>query len=81
MMVVKGSPSDVSTWVATRTGAGDYLSEQQTVSGTAYALLLCQAPVTLGTGVSAVTHTELRAGDNAGTLSWLWDRINDGVYD
>lgn len=78
--VVKGTPSNVSSWVSTRTGAGDYLSEQQTVSGTAYALLLCAAPVTLGTGVSEVTHTELRAGDNNGTLSWLWNRINDRNY-
>ena len=80
--VVKGTPADVTTWVALRTAAGDYQSEQQTVSGTAYALLLCSAPVSLGTGVSAVTHAELRAGDQIGAsqLSWLWARVNEGSY-
>jgi hypothetical protein len=78
--VVQGSPSNVTSWVSTRTGAGDYLSEQQTVSGTAYALLLCAAPVTLGSGVSEVTFEDLRAGDLNGSLSWLWTRINTGSY-
>lgn len=78
--VVKGTPTNVTAWVNSRTAAGDYLAEQQTVSGTAYALLLCATPVSLGTGVSAVSHTELRTGDNNGTLSWLWNRINNGNY-
>ncbi len=80
--VVQGSPTDVTNWVNTRTAAGDYLSEQRTVSGTAYALLLCAAPVTLGTGVTAVTHAQLRAGDQIGAngLNWLWTRINTGYY-
>lgn len=78
--VVQGTPANVTAWVATRTAAGDYLAEQQTVSGTAYALLLTSAPVALGAGVSAVTFAALRAGDNAGTLSWLWARIDQGDY-
>ena len=78
--VVKGSPTDVTNWASTRTAAGDYLSEQQIVAGTAYALLLCAAPVTLGTGVTGVTFADLRAGDLSGALSWLWNRVNTGSY-
>lgn len=78
--VVQGSPSNMDAYVATRLAAGDYLSERRDVSGTAYAIFLCSAERTLGTGITAVTFAQMRAGDKAGTLSWLWNRVDRGVY-
>jgi hypothetical protein len=78
--VVKGAPSELQTWLAARSGAGDYVSEQRTVTGTGYALVLARAPEALPSTLSGVTFQELRDGDNAGTLSWLWSRVNDGSY-
>jgi hypothetical protein len=78
--VVKGAPEAVSSFAQARGGAGDFISEQRTVDGTAYALLLCAAPVQLPSGLSAVTFRELREKDRSGALSWLWERVDRGNY-
>ncbi|MDB4987450.1 MAG: hypothetical protein JWN04_2628 [Myxococcaceae bacterium] len=78
--VVKGSPSDISTFAAARASAGDFVSEQRTVSGTAYALILCKAPLTIPTTLSAVTFREMRSKDAVNQLDWLWKRVDAGSY-
>jgi hypothetical protein len=78
--VVQGTPANVAAHLATRLAAGDYLSESRNVAGTQYALYLSGASHTLGTGVTAVTFANMRAGDLAGTLSWLWNRVDAGAY-
>ena len=46
----------------------------------AYALLLTPAPVAVPGALTAVTFRILRAGDLAGDLSWLWQRLDTGAY-
>jgi hypothetical protein len=80
--VVKGPPAALDAFVLGRTRAGDYLSEQRggTDAGTAYALVLTRAPVPIPDDISAVAFREMRAGDQSGALSWLWKRVDSGVY-
>jgi hypothetical protein len=78
--VVKGAPTTVASFVQARSSAGDYLVEQRTVDGTAYALVLCAAPVALPAGLSAVTFRDLRAKDQPEALGWLWQRVDSGGY-
>ncbi len=78
--VVKGTPEAVAGFVETRKSAGDYLSEQRTVDGIAYALLLCAAPVQVPSGITGVTFRELREKDRSGALGWLWERVDKGKY-
>jgi hypothetical protein len=70
----------VTAWTADRVAAGDYLSEQRGVGGTHYALVLTAEPRQLPASLSVVSFEELRSGDNDGTLTWLWDRVNTGAY-
>jgi hypothetical protein len=77
--VVKGAPDVVTAFVAAQTAAGAVLSEQRTVGAAAYALLLTPAPVTAPATLTPVTFRDLRAGDLAGDLSWLWTRIDSGA--
>ena len=56
------------------------LSEQRTVGPVVYALLLTPAPVTVPAALTAVTFRDLRTGDRAGDLSWLWQRVDTGAY-
>ena len=44
------------------------------------AVVLTAAPQTIPSTLSEVSFEELRAGDNDGTLGWLWDRVNAGTY-
>jgi len=78
--VVKGPESAVASFVKERRAAGAYLSEQRTVSGTAYALLLSCTPLTLPGGLSGVPFRDLRTGDESGALHWLWQRVDSGAY-
>jgi hypothetical protein len=78
--MVKGPSASVSDFTRTRRAAGDYVSEQRSVDGTDYALLLTAAPVSLPSGLSGVTFRELREKDRAGSLSWLWNRVDAGMY-
>ena len=70
----------VTAFVATQTPAGAVLSEQRTVGAVAHALLLTPVPVVLAATLTPVTFRELRAGDRAGDLSWLWQRLDTGAY-
>jgi hypothetical protein len=74
--IVKGPPTTLHTWATARVAAGDYVSDKRTIGGTGYALLLTSAPVALGVGLSAVTHTELRTT----ALDWLWEIVDSGDY-
>jgi hypothetical protein len=78
--MIKGPTDMVTAFTRMRTSAGDYLSEQRTVNGSDYALVLSTAPVALPSGLAAVTFRELRAGDADGSLSWLWTRVDKGTY-
>jgi hypothetical protein len=78
--VVKGAPDAVTAFVTAQTATGAALSEQRIVGATAYALLLTSAPVALPGTLAAVTFRDLRAGDLAGDLSWLWQRVDTGTY-
>jgi hypothetical protein len=78
--MVKGAQDAVAAFVQQRVNAGDYVSEQRVVDGTAYALLLCAAPVTIPSTLTGVTFRELREKDRSGVLSWLWQRVDSGVY-
>ncbi|HMJ15457.1 MAG TPA: hypothetical protein VK524_28775, partial [Polyangiaceae bacterium] len=78
--VVKGPANDVSAFVTARTAAGAHLSEQRTVNGTAYALLLTPAPLALPANVTGVDFRALRQGDLNGSLTWLWQRLDSGSY-
>jgi hypothetical protein len=78
--VVKGPADAVSAFTQARSAAGDYVSEQRTISDGTYALILCSAPVSLPSGLSAVPFRELRSKDQAGTLSWLWQRLDTQNY-
>ena len=78
--VIKGAPDAVTAFVTAQTAAGAALSEQRTVGGVAYALLLTPAPVALPGTLTPVTFRNLRAGDVAGDLSWLWQRVDTGAY-
>ena len=78
--VVKGPPDAVTAFVDEQTAAGAVLSEQRTVGAVVYALLLTPAPVTAPAALTAVTFRDLRAGDRAGELSWLWQRVDSGAY-
>jgi hypothetical protein len=78
--MVKGPSNTVSAFTRMRASAGDYVSEERTVNGNDYALLLCTAPLALPSGLAAVTFRELRAGDADASLSWLWTRVDKGNY-
>jgi hypothetical protein len=80
--LIKGAPEIVSTYVKARTDADDYLSEQRTVDGTAYALLLTAAPISLPSTMQPVTFLELRNNEQSGNqkLTWLWNRVDSGNY-
>lgn len=78
--IVKGPPEIVSTYVDIRQNADDYLSEQRTVDGTAYALLLTAAPISVPSTLTPVSFKELRDQDRTGKLSWLWARVDSGNY-
>jgi len=78
--VIKGAPDAVTAFVTTQTATGAVLSEQRTVGGVAYALLLTPAPVVMTGTLTPVTFRNLRAGDLAGDLSWLWQRVDTGAY-
>jgi hypothetical protein len=78
--VFKGAPDAVTAFVASQTAAGAVLSEQRTVGAAAHALLLTPSPVALPGTLTPVTFRELRAGDRAGDLSWLWQRLDTGAY-
>ena len=77
--VVKAT-SGMSSFIDQRTAAGDYISETRSVAGTDYAVLLTGTPFTLPGGISGVSFAEMRAGDNDGSLSWLWSRVNGTAY-
>jgi len=77
--VIKGAPDALTAFVAEQTAAGAVLSEQRTVGAVAHALLLTPAPVTAPATLTPVTFRDLRAGDLAGDLSWLWTRIDTGA--
>ena len=76
----QGAPMPVTGFVTTQTATGAALSEQRTVGGVAYALLPTPAPVAVPGTLTAVTFRDLRAGDMAGDLSWLWQRLDAGAY-
>ena len=78
--VFKGAPDAVTAFVITQTAVGAVLSEERTVGAVAYALLLTPAPVALAGALTPVTFRDLRAGDMAGDLSWLWQRVDTGAY-
>lgn len=78
--VVQGTPVDMNAYVVTRQAAGDYLSYRIDTGGVAYAVFLCTAERTLGTGITALTFAQMRAGDLNGTLSTLWNRVDLGIY-
>lgn len=78
--IVQGTPANVGAHLAARYAAGDYISASQNVSGTQYAVYLARVPHTLGTGVTAVTFANMRAGDQSGALSWLWSLVDAGAY-
>ena len=78
--VIKGAPDAVTAFVTTQTATGAVLSEQRTVGAVAYALLLTPAPVAVPGTLTPVTFRDLRAGDLAGDLSWLWQRLDTGAY-
>jgi hypothetical protein len=70
----------VTTYVQVRQAADDYLSEQRTVDGIAYALLLTAAPISLPSTMSAVGFRERREKERSDKLRWLWRRIDSGNY-
>jgi hypothetical protein len=78
--VVKGPPAAITAFVAARSQAGDYLSEQRAVDGTTYAILLSSQPLQIPSDVLGVTFRELRTGDLSGALTWLWTRLDAGSY-
>jgi hypothetical protein len=79
--VVKGTVTNVNNFCNARAAASDYVSYQVTVGATRYAVLLCAAPVdTAAASVSPVTWTEMRTGDNDGTLSAMWTVLDRGMY-
>ena len=55
------------------------MSEQRSVDGTAYALVLTHAPVARPGGLEGVSFRELRAAADA-ALGWLWKRIDEADY-
>jgi len=77
--VVKGSATAIGTFLAARAQTGGCLSEKRDVSGTTYALVLSPAPIAIPSDVSGVTFRELRAKDQSGALSWLWQRVDSGA--
>jgi hypothetical protein len=78
--IVKGAPDAVTTFASAQTATGAVLSEQRTVGAVAFALLLAPAPVAVPGTLAPVPFRDLRAGDLAGDLSWLWQRIDTGMY-
>ena len=78
--VFKGAPDAVTAFVTAQTAAGAVLAEQRTVGAAAHALLLTPAPVPLPGALTPVTFRDLRAGDLAGDLSWLWQRLDTSAY-
>lgn len=78
--VVQGSTSNMDAYVATRAAAGDYLSHRTDSGGTSYCVFLTKAERTLGTGITALTFTQMRTGDLNGTLSALWTVVDRGNY-
>jgi hypothetical protein len=73
--VVKGSAPDIAAWFSSAPACGSRLLTWRTVGLQTYAVILMSNPVSLPASVSAVTFSELRDGDNAGTLNWLWSKL------
>lgn len=78
--LIKGTPEIVTTYVNVRLAAADHLVEQRTVAGTAYALLLTAAPISVPSTLSAMTFRELRSNDQDDKLGWLWKRLDATSY-
>jgi hypothetical protein len=78
--VVKGAEAAVTAFVKARVSAGDYLSEQRTIGGAAYALVLSAQPVAVPAELQGVPFRELRTRDTAADLGWLWTRIDSATY-
>ena len=78
--VVKGAPDAVTAFIDDADRRRRGAVEQRTVGAIVYALLLTPAPVTAPAALTAVTFRDLRAGDRAGDLSWLWQRVDTGAY-
>lgn len=55
-------------------------TESRVVDGKTYALLLAARPIAVPATLDGPTFRELRAGDVGGSLTWLWNRINDRSY-
>jgi hypothetical protein len=70
--VVKGSPADMQAFLSARQAAGDTVVGSRLVGTVTYAVLLSPSPLAVPTTLSGVTFQALRAGDNDGSLSWLW---------
>lgn len=74
--VVKGPTAHVATWLSAFGACSGRLVTWRTIGSTTYAVALFAAPVSIPSNVlSAVTFGELRAGDNSGVLSWLWNKL------
>ena len=71
---------DLDDFVRARHADGDYLSLRLTLGGNDYALILTRAPVQVPDGIQGLSFRGLRAGDNDGTLSVIWNRLDAGPY-
>lgn len=78
--VVSGAEDALLPWLEAARAAGAYLSETRSVENTAYALLLAPVPLVVPDAIDAVSFEALRAGDRDGSLSWLWNRLDQGRY-
>jgi hypothetical protein len=78
--LVKGTETAVTAFVKARVLANDYLSEQRTIAGVAYALLLSAQPLTVPTDLQGVLFRDLRTRDTAADLGWLWERVDSARY-
>ncbi|MFY0578993.1 hypothetical protein ACN28S_36225 [Cystobacter fuscus] len=60
------------SFLSTRQAAGDTVVGSRLVGTSTYAVLLSPTPLTVPSTLSGVSFQALRAGDNDGSLRWLW---------
>ncbi|EPX64512.1 hypothetical protein D187_003248 [Cystobacter fuscus DSM 2262] len=70
--VVKGTAADMQSFLSARQAAGDTVVGSRLVGTSTYAVLLSPTPLTVPSTLSGVSFRALRAGDNDGSLRWLW---------
>jgi hypothetical protein len=73
--VVAGAPADVTHWLSSVAARTAILADG-TKGGERFVAVYASSPLVASENLREVAFTELRTGDNDGSLAWLWSLLN-----